>query len=1078
MQSVTEHRVLVYQCGARAVVNLSDIRRCSCISPSNLPSFESPTPFEGTRRDEVANIPSSTRATAGGKNALESLCSSLTMNMVTAPEGECCSDRAPSHTASSPSPRVPPPPPPTGCANLDAGDISSLLKNTGPQALSRHSAHHSVQGVSPSPLEDDVNCHGYSAALPENDHYSSWFAEWPPTALVTSSNSALLLRDQGSAEASLCCAAAGGVPPKWTSGVAVEDHETMNLFNQPRITPANTFPAGEVEAACLTGPPQGRTGECRCGVPPSHVGSRPSPLPQLPTSNIGSGITPISATGAERVLFDDDDFTDVSTPSARCHTLQPDLETAPAVPCAGADAVAHTPPRPCDIRRGALPASNCGGIGDCGSTGCNSRDPFLAHYTTTSLSSHTTPRTCVFSAEAFVGASGELLDAKPPSVCGHEKKDLTTKVTEESAEGSSPTAKDNLIEDTPCASTTFTWANGNLPAFKTPVISPLRQELLLRLLTTQAASAAYTPSVRTFSSGASPRNHGALGTPTPLHGSHGWRGASATSGGESLAEITGFPTPVKLSPIPTKGYSAHCEISASVTAATRGSTWTSATPASGLPSPTVFAGNGDAHECDAENPDLVTPAAAAHAIEAVEHVRASRRLTTGRSFSEGGRVGPLSHSSGPDSLSTAHSISSINSECSVSPICVRARQTTRVWSPHPSEVSQQQHPKPPLPSTEGHSSRSLTDFPSSSAVQHQPPQRQQSTVLCHSPVFGPVHAAPCDHTFSAHTNPCDTTVCPERAAAEVFEDLNAMSLMFTEVQAQPTHRQSHKLLHPVAGTGDLASLHNSTDRSAGERFTTRYAPDTVNLGTPTVSMIQSTGQALGESCCSLFMPPATQYIQALPIPGLQPRNPPSGQATQRSGLAVEGLGGESDTVGLANEARQNRRRQMQNAMLISPVLSDKEEENGIRCPTVGSCSTKRVLPRVQASPLVSSNDTSSMWERQPFAPKPEKNERDASAYLRTPFSTCFRSCEVEEEWGRHGCSVHSAPPCASSFAGQLKRPSCSRIAVTSPWENSHPHLRLPSRTDAPRHTEVPYVRYRPAFTASSQSATYFIDSWL
>ncbi|AYU82553.1 hypothetical protein LdCL_340027500 [Leishmania donovani] len=1079
MQPATERRLLVYQCGARSVVNVRDTRRCSRRSPSRVPPSESPAPFQGSRPREAAGIVGSTTTDADERSALGSPWSSLTVNTVTVPEGEWCGDATLFHTALSPSPRVPPPPPRAGCADHDVGDASGMPKNAGGQALSRQSAHHSLQGVSPSPFADDLNSHGDSAAVPDSDYHSSWFAEWPPAAAVASSSPALLLCNHGGAEALVLCAAASGVPRQWTSGAAVGNQEAMHAVTQPPLKLASTFQAGEVDAVCCTDAPQRASEERRGAVSALHACSRARSPPHVFTSNTGSGVTPVAAAGAERVLFDDDDdFTDISTASARCRTLQPGPEAAPAAHCAAVDAVAHTPPRHRDIRASPLLAPNRGGTGGCESTDCSSSGHFAVHYAATSVSSCATPNASVLSVVAAVGASGESLDAVVPRGCGPAKEGLTTQVIEDSAENSPAAAKAAQMEGTPRAPTTSAGTNGSLSAFKTPMTSPLRQGLFLRLLSTHAATATHTPTARPCSSGVLPPNAGSLATPTPLHRAHRWRGGNATPGWESLAEITGFPTPVKLSPIPTKGYSAYPELVATAAAAAGAATLTSTPRASGSPSPVVSAVQGDAHECDDGKLDAATPTAMANAFGAAEDARASRSQTAGVSFSEGGGVPPLSDGNIADYLSSAHSISTIGSECSVSPIRVRARQTTRVWTPHPSEVSQQQHPTPPPSSIEDQSSRFLSDFPSSAAVQPPPPQRQQPSVLRASPIFGAVHVFPCDHALSAHKSPPRTALHPERAAEEVSEDLTAMSLVVTEVQAQPSHQQPQKLFRPDAATGDLALLHRSADHSAGGWATPRCVADTLNLGTPTVSMIQSPAQALGESCCSLFMLPATQYIHTLPIRGLQRRNPPVAHAAQHAGLAVEGVGGESGRIAFANEARHNRRRQTQHPALMSPALSDGEEENCTPSSTVALCLAKPPPPRVQASPLVSLDASQSLEAEQPLFSKPEKAQCDASVQWGTSFTTFLWSRAVHQEPRRLDCSARRAPRCASSFARQLQRSSSSKGPATPPQAYQRPHLGLSSTKDTSRSVEVSYVRYRPTFTATSNSATRFIDSWL
>nr|CAJ2471946.1 unnamed protein product [Leishmania braziliensis] len=1084
MQPNMERRVLVYQCGTRSVVNLSETRTCSSPSRSRCLPSESSTTCQGSRPREAAGFLGNTTTAAAERSALDSLCSTLTVNTVTDPRDAWWVDGVLSQTALSPSPRLPPPPPPppppARCTSSHGvNDTIGKPKSARAEALSKRCPHQSLQGMSLSPFVDDVHSCGDSAALPESDCHFSSFAEWPPVAVVASSSPVLLSCDQVGTQASVRCAAAGVVPGEWMSGVGTDDHETMHGFTQPPLELATSFQTGKVESAAYTDPALSASSECSDTVSALREYSRMGPLSHLLTSNADRGIVPIVATGAERVLFgEDDDFMDLSTASPSCCIPQPELQTTRAALCAAVDAVAHTPPRPRDVRPSALLASNHDGTGGCESTDCSSHEHFSVHYAATSVSSYTTPSESGLSAAAPVGSTGESLDAKLPGDCTPVKEGLTPKVIKDDAGALLAVAKDDQTEGTPCASTAVAGASGSLSALKTPMPSPLRQELFLRLLNDHTVSAAHTPAAHTGSSTSSLPNAGILATPTPLHRPHRWRGASATPGCESVALITGFPTPVKLSPIPTKGFSVYPDLAASDAVATADTILTSTPRASVSSSPAVSAIQGEAYECDGDEDDAVTPDAVMDQLVMTKNACAARRQSTSLWASVGGGVPPYSDGNMADYLSCGHSMSSISSECSVSQICVGARQTTRVWTPHSSEVSQQQQlTQPPSSCIDGHSSRLLNSFPSSTAVPPQPPPPQPIS-LYSSTTLGTPSTFPCDHTFSAHLNRSRTALRSERAAEEVSGDSTAISAIFREVQAQPLHQPPQNLSSSDVLTGGLALMHSSTDRSISGRAMPSYVADTLSLGIPTVPTTQSPAQSFGDSCYSPFMPPPTQYIQALTIPGLGRRNLPLAHAAQRADLAVESSEGDTGGTAFICGAQRSGRQETKQPALMSPVLNDNEERKTSPCSTAVPSSVKLpVLPLLVTSP-VSSNPTQFFDVQQLRFPNLEETQCDAIHDRRAFRSAFLQSHSFHKEPGRLNRSVLPASPCASSISSQLRRSSSSKLSAASPQGFWQPHPGLSSTKDASCNGEVSHAHYHSTFTGTSHSSTYFIDSWL
>ncbi|KAG5491642.1 hypothetical protein JIQ42_01548 [Leishmania sp. Namibia] len=1081
MQPPSERRVLVYHCGSRSVVNVSRARTSSCLSPSRLTPSKLSAPLQGSGPHEAADIVGNTATTADGWSAPDSPCRLLAVDTVAEQEDACCRGGVLFHTTLSPAPSLPPPPSPARCANKDAGDASDSPKTVGIQAMSKGSAQHSLQGVSPSPFADDAQRRGDSAALPGSDYHISSFAEWPHAA-VAASSPVLLSCDQGGAKTSARCDASEGVPATWLSDTETDDHETMLLRAPPPLVLASAFPTRREESVRYSDPCHETCGEHRSAVAALREKSNARPLSPLPASSNDSEIAPIPTTGAERVLFGDgDDLMDMSTTSRYRRTPRPELQKTAAMPCAADDAVAHTPPRPRDARPRAPPFPNRSDTGRGKSGDCNSHEHFAVNYTATFVSSSPTPATPVLSTVDGVGAADELLDAKEPSRCGSVKECPVSKNSNGDAEKLSPAAKNDQVECTPCASTTTRRASGSLPTLETPIASPLRQELFLRLLTAHGASGTHTPTARTCSSVSSLPNGGVLATPTPLRASHRWRGASATPGWESLAQITGFPTPVKLSPIPTKGYSAYPALINAAAAAAAAPTVTSTPHASASSSPAVSAIEDEYDERIGDRRDAATLSAVAAKRKETEQPRSVKGQRTAISAFEERGVPPPPDSDIADYLSSGHSISTISSQGSMSPICVRAGQTTRVWTPQPSEVSQQQQQhltQLPASPVESHSSRLLSDFPSSTAVPPPPLPQQQTKFLRNAATCGTANVHLCDHAFSAPSDLSRTALRSNRVADEASEDSTAISSMLTEAQAQPLSWQPQPPHCPTPPTVDLALMHRCSDPSTGERATPCYAADTLNLGTPTVSMIRSPVQALGESCCSLFMLPTTQYIQALPIPGLGRRIPSASHAAQRAGIAVEGVGGESGSMTLNHEANRNRRRETQRPALMSPTLRDNGEGGKAVCSAAARTRAELALPRFPAPPPGSPNASEALNVPHHWLAKSEEVRGDANHRTGTSASVCPRKTAGHQDPGQLDCSVMRAPPLASSFASQLQHLSTSKVSATPLQASRLPHLARPSARDASQSADASYVRYRPTLETTSQSSTYFIDSWL
>ncbi|KAG5468674.1 hypothetical protein CUR178_01509 [Leishmania enriettii] len=1078
MQPPSERRLLVYHCGSRSVVNVSRAWTSSCLSPSRLAPSTVSAQLQGSGPHEVAGIVGNTATTADGRSAPDSPCRVLAVNMVTKQEDACCRGGVLFHTTLSSAPSLPPPPSPARCANKDSGDASDSPKTAGIQAMSKGSAQHSLQGVSPSPFADDAQRRGDSAAFPFSDYHISSFAEWPHAA-VAASSPVLLSCDQGGAETSARCDASEGVPDTWLSDAEPDDHEAMLLRAPPPLALASAFPTRREGSVRYCDPCHETCGEHRTATAALRKKSNARPLSPLPASCNDSEITLVPATGAERVLFGDgDDLMDMSTTSKYRRTPRPELQKTAATPCAVDDAVAHTPPRPRDARSRAPPFPNRSDTDRGESGGCSSHEHFAVDYTATFVSSTPTPAAPVLSAVDGVGAADELLDAKEPSSCGSVKECPVPKNSNGGAEKLSPAAKNDQVGCTLCASTTTRRASGSLPTFETPIASPLRQELFLRLLTAHGASGTHTPIARTCSSVSPLPNGGVLATPTPLRASHRWRGASATPCCESLAQITGFPTPVKLSPIPTKGYSAYPALisAAAAAAAAAAPTVTSAPHASASSSPAVSAIEGEYDEHIGDIRGAATLSAVAGKPKETEQSRSVKGQRTAVSAFDERGVPPPPDSEIADYLSGGHSISTISSQGSMSPICVRAGHKTRVWTPQPSEVSQQQQQhltQLPASPVESHSSRLFSDFPSSTAAPPPPLLQQQTRLLRNAATCGTANVHLCDHAFSAPSDLSRTAVRSNRVAEEASEDSTAMSSKLTEAQALPLSWQAQPPLCHTSPTVDLALMHRCSDPSTGERAAPCYAADTLNLGTPTVSMIRSPLQALGESCCSLIMLPTTQYIQTLPIPGLGQRIPSACHAAQRAGVAVEGVGGEGGCTTLTREANRNRRRETQRPALMSPTLRDNGVAGKAVCSAAARTLADLVLPRFPAPPPGSPNASEELNAPHYWLAKSDEVRGDANHRTGTSASACRRKTA-----GQPDCSVLRAPPLASSFASQLQHSSTSKVSATPLQASRLPHLALPSARDASHSVYASRVRYRPTLETTSQSSTYFIDSWL
>ncbi|KAG5468262.1 hypothetical protein LSCM1_02240 [Leishmania martiniquensis] len=1078
MHPATERRVLVYHSGVRSVVNLSGTWASSSPSPSCLPSSKLWAPLQGRGPRDEARVVGSAATAAAEQSALDLPCSLLALQPVRAQEDACSLERALIHTTPSPAPKQPLPSSPARCAPTEMGDAPDSHKQTGTEGLSKQTGQHSLQGVSPSPFADGAERHGGSGPLPGRECRMSPFAESPP-ASVAASSPVLLWRSQGGSRTSVRCDACQVVPDVETCDAAADDDEAGQVVAEPPLESTSAFLTHIVESLRYTDPSREVCGEDDGAVAALGEKSKGRPLSPLLASSRSSEMTPNPATGAERVLFGDgDELMDISTASRRCRTPEPDLQATTAVPCAAADAVAHTPPRLCTggLRAPLFPTSS--DTGTCESADCSSQENFSINYAAALVCCVATPSAPVPSAADAAGAAEELLDAKEPGSFVPVIECLPARNVKNDAEKVTPMPKGDRVECAPCALTASRRAGGHLSSCKSPTASPLRQELHPRLLTTHGASATHTPTARTCSSASSLPNGAALSTPTPLHASQRWRGSSATPGWESLAQITGFPTPVKLSPIPTKGYSASPNAFTTAAAAAEAATRTSTPHVSASSSPALSAIEGDDAGYSGDKRGALTLPAATGNLGGAVHLCAVTGQRAEISGLDGRAISLQRASDSADYLSSGRSISTISSACSASPSCARAGQTTRVWTPQPSEVSQQrQYLLLPSSPVEGHSSRFLSDFSSSTGVQPPTLPQQQRSSLRNSTMCGTADTCRWDHAFSAHSNPSRPVPRCNHAAKEGSEDLTAIPGMLTGPQAQPLYWQPQRLLCLDYPTVDLALMHRSTDRSTGERANSHLATETLNLGTPTVSMIRSPLQALGESCCSLFMPQATQYIQALPIPGLRRRIPSVSRAAQPVVLVEEGVGCEGGCMAPSHEASRNQRRETQRPALMSPALDDEE---GSWVPRSSAVPTRAELPlsRPLAPPPTSPNASHSLHVQQPRLLEPK--EAPGGVNCRTGTSICsrLRPFAGHEDSGRLNRSVPRIPPLRSSLESQLPRSSSSKVSAIPSQACRQPHLGLSSAKDASRSAEASYVRCHPTVAIPLQSSTYFIDSWL
>ncbi|KAG5493955.1 hypothetical protein JKF63_01787 [Porcisia hertigi] len=1068
-------RILVYQCGTRSVVNLKEPTSRSCGSVSSLPAPSSLTPLQGSGYRGANSVVDDTITDAHESSRSNSPYSSVALNMATGPGVDCGVEGALLDTTPSPAPRLPPP----QALHRKADDMLGIPEGGPVQALSQRSTYHSPQGVSPSPFEGDTYNHSDSAAHPGSDYHLSSFAECPLGSVRVPSNPVPLPFGQRSGATPVNPAAVRGAPGGAGFCLESRGHGAMCVLTQSTSELENASPTGQMGS-------EGHATTHQCTIKKrSLTFSHPCrcrearPSPPLLQSNIEGKITVVAVAGAERVLFGDDNFMDMSATSCRCFTSRQEVPQPPVLPCAAIGAVAHTPRRLSDEESKARTTSQQSTSGGCEGVHRGKDEHFSLHLTATSVSSYIEPGTdgssnAVAKAERMV-----LLDKTTPNDCGQVRRSPAIKVVMGDVEKSAPMAGENETEGTPYALTALTRTRGIVSAAKTPISSPHRQELSSRFLAAKAASAVDTPTAHTCSSSPSLPTAGVLATPLPQHASHRWRGSSSTPGWESQAQTTGFPTPVKLSPIPTKGY-VSCPGPVSTAVAEAAPVTLSSTPRASLTSsPVVSEIHADAHEIGAEKREAGMPSTKDSPFQAAEKATGGVGETAVLWMPEMDDVLPKIDNDIADYLSSGRSISTISSGCSVSPIFARAGQTTRAWTPIPSDVSQQQQlATRPSSSTDCRSFRFLSGFPSSFVVQVPTPQQHQRSSMRNTTLVGATSLSPLEDTFYDHSNPSRVAVRSGQTAKEVSEDLAAMSALFTEVQRQPRHRQPRHPQSLYSPTGDPVLMDRHAELSVRRGPPTPHlAADTVNLGTPAVSIIQSTAQALNESCSSLSMPPSTQYIQALPIPGLQPRNVPITEAAQSVALAVESVGDGGDRVARTYGVSQGPRGKVHWPALMSPALDDSEGEMRLPFTTSAPLPVEQQPQCLPVPPPVSFNANRSLHAQHHRFSLPQDAWCNASQHPGSYPSLRSRAHAVCEK----PSPLHSPAPPAQRYplssVSQWQQLSSGEVFSTPPQAGQPPHLELsPAKGESQSVDESP-MRC-PSTLTTAHSSTHVIDSWL
>lgn len=520
----------------------------------------------------------------------------------------------------------------------------------------------------------------------------------------------------------------------------------------------------------------------------------------------------------------------------------------------------------------------------------------------------------------------------------------------------------------------------------TPTVN--RGELLRHLLQQAASATLHTPRTGSLSSVSGAAASPPLST-TPHPAVR--RFSASTPSWEGLAQITGFPTPVKLSPIPTKAYTRYTDFMA--TPGTCGDAG-----AAGGESPVLLASPAlsaiAVEEEHFEAAGSSTPLHGGVALAKVDEVEkeGERQLDTADAVDERIAASPTTATAThydfleqnapapqpplPSPPAQGPTNCSATSECSVSPIRARAGQTTRVWTPHPSDISQPSVPPQPLQAT--------------------------TTMSCITSAYD--NATQLGVTFSlANSHVCGTSVSVERAGV-VDDGLNAArqgALSASRVEASPTtgtvaaalpSHDSQLLSRPPSSrwsavSFDLPQCETATlQRSADALKIGQCSPrvvvtDTLNLGTPTVSVIHSPAQAFNESCSFLLPPAVSQYLHALPVPGMRSTAPRSVAATEpspqlaaaRTSLSanstIDVTPGDEMMVSVCQKQvvphpQVCSRRRMP---LLSPTFGDdSEEEDGVRVAEGLCCTLDKeqtvsqsmvALPGVVACQLASEIDT-------------------------------------------------------------------------------------------------------------------------
>lgn len=509
---------------------------------------------------------------------------------------------------------------------------------------------------------------------------------------------------------------------------------------------------------------------------------------------------------------------------------------------------------------------------------------------------------------------------------------------------------------------------------KTPTPTPNRCDLLRLLLAHAASATLHTPRT-TSSCSAGPAATAASTlfaspqTPSP-HPSR--RLGSNTPSWEGLAQITGFPTPVKLSPIPTKGYekmypqlttsSAALAVSLNTQdSAAQGSAEDFAqravmpcTPPEVLASPTLSSIGDDEHlPTPALPPALRSVGDPAGAVSQVRNEEAAVDPHSAMADAAAARLAEASQSarfpvdeakgerqSVTDASATAAHTHNTSSECLVSPIHARAEQTTRVWTPHLSDVSQTRFPSSSSMSCVSCPHDGPTGLGAAQPLQvshAQPACISTETVTAMTKHADPAHSPRSSSSSSPSSSarrqlPIDgmreSSQC-ETTTAETTEPQLQSSL-----QRSPCTSFGRSALGPDLPRSDAVAAYKSVDPSLTGHLSPRLVADTLILGTPTVSIIYSPAQALNQSC-SFLLPPATTttpYFHALPVPGMpsaaQPARKTLTQSLEKPKAKAESSFCSSDSVAdqlwlcpddrrqVASRAPQLRR----HAPLMSPAF--------------------------------------------------------------------------------------------------------------------------------------------------------------